>query len=259
MTEIRVERRGAAAIVTIDREPRRNALSRATLAELGALKEPLLGDDSLRAIIITGAGQRAFCAGADLKERLGMSEAQVRDQLRAYKTELSWLDESRVPVIAAINGAALGGGLELALLCDLRIAAPHATFAFPETGLGIIPAAGGTWRATRLLGAAAAKELILLGTRLDAAEALSAGLIHRVSASAERLLEDALSWLEPILKGAPLAQAAALAAIDAAEDLELAAGLEKEHALYERCLTSDDRTEALLAFSEKRPPIFQGR
>ena len=161
------------------------------------------------------------------------------------------------PVVAAIHGFALGGGLELALLCDLRVAAATATFALPETSLGIIPAAGGTQYLPRIVGAAKARELILLGTRIDAAEALRIGLIHRV-ATAE-VVEDTLRWLEPVTRGAPLAQRAALRALRAADRLDLDAGLEFERGCYETCLTSEDRVEALTAFAEKRRPSFKGR
>jgi enoyl-CoA hydratase/carnithine racemase len=164
-----------------------------------------------------------------------------------------------VPTVAAINGAALGGGLELALLCDLRVAAPEATFALPETSLGIIPAAGGTQYLPRIVGAAKAREMILLGTRVDATEALRIGLIHRLSAPETNVLDDTLRWIEPITHGAPIAQRAALRALRAAERLDLDAGLNFELSSYEACLTSEDRLEALAAFAEKRPPVFKGR
>ena len=129
-----------------------------------------------------------------------MSLDEVRAQLLRYRTDLAWLSTCPVPTIAAINGAALGGGLELALLCDLRVAAPHASFALPETSLGIIPAAGGTQYLPRIVGAAKARELILLGTRLSAAEALRIGLIHRICDAGVGVLEDALGWVAPITR-----------------------------------------------------------
>jgi len=243
----------------LQRESRRNAISREMLAEFAALREPLLSNRCLRAIVITGAGSSAFCAGADLKERLTLTHSEVQALLRAYRQDLGWLDTSPLPVVAAVNGVALGGGLELALLCDLRIAAPEAVFGLPETGLGIIPGAGGTQRLPRVVGEARATEMILLGRKLTAAEALAFGLIHRVSSSAEALLDETLAWIEPVLHGAPIAQAAALEAIGAAATTQLDAGLELELALYDRCLVSDDRQEALLAFAEKRRPEFRGR
>lgn len=253
-----LQRRDGALIVTIEREERRNALSQATLEAFGAVLRHHLSPDD-RAVIITGSGSRAFCAGADLKERRELSLDQVRAQLVRYRTDLAWLSTCPVPTVAAINGAALGGGLELALLCDLRVAAPHASFALPETSLGIIPAAGGTQYLPRIVGAAKARELILLGTRVSAADALRIGLIHRICDAAVPVLDDALAWIAPITRGAPLAQHAALRALRAADRLDIDAGLEFELACYEECLTSEDRVEALNAFAEKREPVFKGR
>jgi len=253
-----LSRRDGALIVTIEREERRNALSQATLEAFGAVFRHHLSPDD-RAVIITASGARAFCAGADLKERRDMSLDEVRAQLMRYRTDLAWLSTCPVPTIAAINGAALGGGLELALLCDLRVAAPHASFALPETSLGIIPAAGGTQYLPRIVGAAKAREMILLGSRVSAAEALRIGLIHRVCDAAVAVLEDALGWIAPITRGAPIAQKAALRALRAADRLDIDGGLEFERACYEECLASEDRVEALNAFAEKREPLFRGR
>jgi methylglutaconyl-CoA hydratase len=253
-----LRRQSGALIVTIERDDRRNALSLATLKAFGNVFRYHLGPDD-RAVIVTGSGARAFCAGADLKERSDMSLDDVRATLVRYRTDLAWLSTCPVPTIAAINGAALGGGLELALLCDLRVAAPHASFALPETSLGIIPGAGGTQYLPRIVGAAKARELILLGTRLSAAEALRIGLIHRICDAEVSVLDDALTWIGPITRGAPLAQHAALRALRAADRLDIDAGLEFELRCYEACLTSEDRVEALAAFAEKREPVFKGR
>ncbi len=256
---IRVDQRGTAAIWTIDRADRRNALSVATVVAFGKLAREAEDNPSIRAIVVTGSGDVAFCAGADLKERRGMGDDEVRAQLRRYRTELGPLDRSSKPVIAAINGVALGGGLELALACDLRVAAEHAVFGFPETSLGIIPGAGGTQRLPRVVGEGRAKEMILLGRRLTAAEALSWGLCNRVAAAGKSVVEDALEWIRPITEGAPIAQAAALSAIDRAFDVGLEVGLELEGVAYETTLVSEDRREALAAFAEKRPPRFRGQ
>ena len=256
---VRQERCGRAAVLTINRPERMNSLSRATLAEFAAAGRRLRKDGEIRALVVTGAGDRAFCAGADLKERQRMSEAEIREQLVAYRTDLGWLDRFPCPVVAAINGAALGGGLELALLCDLRVAAQHAELGLPETGLAIIPGAGGTQRLPRLVGPARAKELILLGRRVRAAEAERIGLINRVTPAGDSVLEDCLRWIGPILEGAPLAHRAALAAIDAAAEGSLQTGQELELELYESCLRSEDRREALGALREKRRPDFKGR
>jgi enoyl-CoA hydratase/carnithine racemase len=255
--ELSVERRGGAAVLTLNRPDRMNALSRALVAALGEAGRELQADSEVRAVILTGTGDRAFCAGADLKERAGMSEDDVLAMLRLYRTELLWLTRSRVPVVAAINGVALGGGLELALLCDLRVAVESAVLALPETSLAIIPAAGGTQRLPRVIGEARAKELILLGRRVTAQEALSFGLVNRVYPSTENLLDHTLELVRHITEGAPIAQSAALDALRAAE-LPFDEGLEAELRAYERCLRSEDRREALKAFQEKRRPVFRG-
>jgi methylglutaconyl-CoA hydratase len=256
---VRLERRGAVGVLVLDRADRRNALSRETLYAFGRLGRELVADDSVRAIVVTGEGDKAFCAGADLKERQGMSTDDVRLQVGLYRTELGVLDRSPKPVIAALNGVAFGGGLELALICDLRVAAPHAELALPETTLGIIPGAGGTQRLPRVVGEARAKEMILLGRKLGAAEALSWGLVNRVSPEGVPVLDDTLRWIEPISSGAPIAQAAALAAIEGSYDVPLPLGLELERVHYDETLRSEDRLEALRAYAEKRKPAFRGR
>ncbi|MGH7298212.1 MAG: enoyl-CoA hydratase-related protein [Polyangiaceae bacterium] len=256
---IRVDQRGAVAVWTIDRPDRANALSRATLLAFGKLAREVAANPSVRAVVVTGAGDKAFCAGADLKERQGMSENDVRVQVQLYRSELGPLDRSPKPVVAAINGAALGGGLELALCCDLRVAAPHAVLGLPETTLGIIPGAGGTQRLPRVVGEARAKEMILLGRRLTAGEALAWGLVNRVAAAGKSVVDDAIEWIAPIADGAPIAQTAALEAIDRALDVTLELGLELERVSYDRTIVSEDRREALAAFAEKRKPRFQGK
>lgn len=256
---LKLERRGKVAVVTLDRADRMNAMSRQMILEFGRIGGELSKDPSVRAVVLTGAGNQAFCAGADLKERRGMSDEEVRVQLRAYRTELAWLEPFPAPVVAALNGVTLGGGLELALLCDLRVAAEHALLGLPETTLGIIPGAGGTQRLPRLVGEARAKELILLGKRITAAHALAIGLVNRVSRPGTNVVDDTLEWIRPIVEGAPIALHAALRAVDASGELDLDAGLSREAELYESCLTSEDRKEALAAFAEKRAPIFKGR
>lgn len=255
---VKLLRRGAVAILVIDREARRNALSRETLLAFGRLGRECVADPTVRAIVVTGAGDKAFCAGADLKERQHMTPDDVRVQVGLYRTELGVLDRSPKPVIAALNGVAFGGGLELALVCDLRVAAPIAEVALPETTLGIIPGAGGTQRLPRIVGEARAKEMILLGRKLTAHEALAWGLVNRVSPEGADVLEDTLCWIEPIANGAPVAQSAALRAIDASYDTTLELGLELERVFYDETLRSADRVEALRAFAEKRKPAFTG-
>ncbi len=256
---IEVEQRGNVAVWTIDRPDRMNALSRATLRALGKLTREAVQNPSVRAIVITGRGEKAFCAGADLKERQGMTENDVRVQVELYRSELGPLDRSPKPVIAALNGVAFGGGLELALICDLRVAVATAKMGLPETTLGIIPGAGGTQRLPRLVGEARAKEMILLGRPLTAPEALAWGLVNRVVPEGANLIDDVLAWIDPIANGAPIAQAAALEAIDRSFDSTLEHGLELEKVSYDKVLVSEDRKEALTAFAEKRKPAFSGR
>jgi len=254
-----VEQRGTVAVWTIQRPDRMNSLSRDLLLAFGRLSREVASNPSVRAVVVTGAGDKAFCAGADLKERRGMSENDIRLQVDLYRSELGPLDRCPKPVVAAINGVALGGGLELALVCDLRVAASHAELGLPETSLGIIPGAGGTQRLPRLVGEARAKEMILLGRRLSAGEALAWGLVNRVTPSGTSVVDDAVAWLQPVAEGAPVAQAAALEAIDRSFDLPLAMGLEIEKVSYDKVLVSEDRREALEAFSAKRKPAFKGR
>jgi enoyl-CoA hydratase/carnithine racemase len=255
---VRLERRGTIAIVTLDRPERMNALSRSTVERLGAIGRELQADANVRACILTGAGDKAFCAGADLKERQGMTREQVREMLGLYRSELAWLASSDFPSVAAINGVALGGGLELALACDLRTMAEPATLGLPETSLAIIPGAGGTQRLPRLIGEARALDLILTGRRVGSAEALNFGLVNLVVPETRPLLQATLDWLTPLADGAPIAQRAALAAVRAAAHSPLEQGLAFERDQYERCLESRDREEALTAFAEKRKPLFRG-
>ena len=256
---LRVELRGTALILTLDRLERHNALSRQLIEELGRAARVAASDPAVRAIVLTGAGEKAFCAGADLKERQSLTKDQVREVVRLYRSEFGALDRSPKPVIAALNGVALGGGLELALMADMRVAAAHAQIGLPETSLAIIPGAGGTQKLPRIVGEARAKEMILLGRRLSAEEALTWGLVNRVVPAGANLVDDTLAFLKPILEGAPVAQAAALEAIDAGFDVDLATGMQLEILAYERVLVSEDRDEALRAFGEKRPPNYQGK
>jgi enoyl-CoA hydratase/carnithine racemase len=256
---VRVEQRGAVAVWTLDRPDRMNALSREMLLALGKLSREAATNASVRAVVITGAGDKAFCAGADLKERRTMSDDDVRALIDMYRSELGPLDRLPKPVVAAINGLALGGGLELALACDLRVASASAVLGLPETSIAIIPGAGGTQRLPRIVGEGRAKEMILLARRLEAAEALSWGLVNRVTPAGTSVVDDAVEWVAPIASGAPLAQAAALEAIDRGRDASLEIGLLLEKVSYEKTLASEDRREALAAFAAKRPPRFQGR
>jgi enoyl-CoA hydratase/carnithine racemase len=255
---VQVLRAGHVERWTIDREGARNAFDRGTMESLGQLAREADADPAVRAVVVTGAGDKAFCAGADLKERKGLSRDETRALLDLYRDTAGRIDRLSKPVIAAINGVALGGGLELALACDLRVADAHAVVGLTEVSLGIIPGAGGTQRLTRVVGAAKAKELILFARRLSADEAAHLGILHRV-ADADGAQALAMSMAAQLAKSAPIAVAAALAAIDGAMDGTLDEGLDLERRCYERALTSEDRDEALRAFAEKRAPRFLGR
>lgn len=253
------ESQNGIAVITLNRPEKMNRMDNALMDGLHDAWKRLMASDQDRVAVLTGSGDKAFCAGADLKERQGMTENDIRVQVELYRSELGPLDRSPKPVIAALNGVAFGGGLELALVCDLRVAAAHVKLGLPETTLGIIPGAGGTQRLGRIVGEARAKEMILLGRRLDAAEALAWGLVNRVTPAGVNLVDDTLAFIEPIANGAPIAQAAALEAIDRSFDVTLEHGLELEKVSYDKVLVSADRREALTAFAEKRKPTFAGK
>ncbi len=255
--ELRVERRGAVELWTIDGEARRNAISMALLRELGEHLGRVRSDRALRCLVLTGAGDKAFCAGADLKERAGMSAEDVHRFHEGLRTALRGLEHAPQVVVAAINGAAMGGGLELALACDLRIASEAAALGLPEVSLGIIPGGGGTQRLARLVGVARAKDLVLTARRIGAAEALAMGLVTRIAPQA-RLLGEALALAEQVARNAPVSLRQAKRAIDDGFHLPLEEALALENRLYQACLGTKDRVEALRAFAEKRPPVFTG-
>jgi len=255
--EWNVERVGAVERWTILGETRRNSLTMALLAELIGHQVRATSDRTLRAVIVTGAGEKAFCAGADLKERARMDDGAVAGFHRAIRAAFDGFEALPQPVIAAINGVALGGGLELALACDLRVAAQGAELALPEVGLGIIPGAGGTQRLPRVIGAARAKDLILTARRMGAAEALAVGLVTQVVPGPE-LQEAALALAQRVTRHAPISLRQAKRAVDGGLSLPLAQGLDLENALYQACIPTSDRREALAAFAERRIPDFKG-
>ncbi|RKY22472.1 MAG: enoyl-CoA hydratase [Planctomycetota bacterium] len=256
---VTLERDGALAWLVLDRPDVMNALSYPTLARLGELVQQLSVDRSARVVLITGRGERAFCAGADLKERKGFSEQQTRDFVARIGDTFSAVAALPQPTIAVLNGVAYGGGLELALACDLRVAAADVKLGLTETSLAIIPGAGGTQRLPRVVGLSRAKDLILSARRVAADDALAMGLVDRV-APREGLRTAAQQLAGAIAANGPLAVAAAKAALDvAASGASLEDGLVAERELYlERVLPSADRLEALAAFREKRPPVFRG-
>jgi len=256
-----VEQRGPAAFVTLNRPEAANALSEGLVAALGKAFAQLAADvkhgADIRAVVVTGAG-KAFCAGADLKERRAMTLEQTWAFLDVLNGLMNAIAAFPRPVIAAINGAAFGGGLELALACDLRVAADTAEMGLTEVRIGVIPGAGGTQRLARVASVAAAKELILTGRRVRAQRARELGIVAEVVPAAD-LAAAAAKLADDIAAAGPLAVAAAKRAIDGGAALELADGLALEAACYEEVLASEDRNEGLNAFAEKRAPAFKGR
>ncbi|MCU0224222.1 MAG: enoyl-CoA hydratase-related protein [Acidobacteria bacterium] len=244
------------ARITLDAPPV-NALSRALVRAICEAAVAVAGRPGLRAVLVAARG-KAFCAGADLKERRGLSDAEALEAVRGIGAAAQALADIPVPTIAVLQGAALGGGFELALGCDLRLAAEGAKLGLPECSLAIIPGAGGTQRLARLVGPARAKHWIL-AARVEPAEvALQAGLVDEVL-PAERLEARALELAAAIARCAPLALRAAKRAIDEGLDAaSLAAGLDVESRCYATIVPTEDRREALEAFVEKRPPRYRG-
>lgn len=244
-------------LMTLNRPEAANALSIKMLEQLRDAVAACKFDRSVRCIVVTGAGEKAFCAGADLKERAGMDMNQVRRTVSLIRQSINDVEALPQPVIAAVNGAAVGGGMELALACDIRIASETATFALTETSLGIIPGAGGTQRLPRLIGKGRAKELIFTARKIDAKEAWDMGLVE-VVALPESLLDKALEIAGQIVRNAPIAVAEAKFAIDKGCDADLSTGLAIEQNAYEVTIPTKDRLEGLQAFKDKRPPLFKG-
>ena len=259
MSEVVVARDGAVAWITIDRPDARNALSLAVNRELASVCASLAADGGVRAVVITGGGTAAFCAGADLKERRGVAAADTGPYIDAIAGAINAVGALRVPTIAAMNGSAYGGGLELALACDFRVCVEGAEMGLTEVRLGIMPGAGGTQRLPRLIGVAAAKELILLGRRVTASRALSLGLVSAVVPSVSDLRAAVDGMVAELAGCAPLSVAQAKIAIEDGIVLPMDEALALERRCYDVTLYSDDRNEGLRAFAEKRPPKFTGR
>jgi enoyl-CoA hydratase/carnithine racemase len=258
MADLVVEYRGAAAWVTLNRPDARNALSRAVNLELQELAAMLDERDDVRAVVLTGTGDKAFCAGADLKERRGVPAAETGPYLNAIGGAINRFAELHKPTICAMNGSAYGGGLELALACDFRILVEGAEVGLTEVKLGIMPGAGGTQRLPRLVGEARAKELILLGRRIGAARALEIGLVNQVvpRAGLPGAVEGLLAELATC---APLSVRFSKEAIERGYGKPISEGLDIERECYDGTLFSADRDEGLAAFAEGRPPRYQGR
>ncbi len=244
------------ALVTLDRPEVRNALNDALLAQLAGALRALDADDACRCIVMTGAGDRAFAAGADVREMLEETPASliVRDRFARWDDVAA----THTPMIAAVRGFALGGGLELALLCDMIVAGDDARFGQPEINLGVMPGAGGTQRLTRAVGKARAMELILTGRQIDAAEADAIGLVTRV-VPAEQTLEAALELAARVAAMPPLAVLAATASVRSADELPLTEGVALERRRFHLLFGTEDQREGMTAFLEKRAPTWRGR
>jgi len=252
-----VERRGAVAIITINRPEKRNALNIKTREEGAAALEQLQADDGVRVVIITGAGDKAFIAGADIGEFAGRT-ALTQRAIMLGRSLFTAIDVFPKPVIAMVNGYCLGGGCELALACDLRIASETAAFGQPEINLGIIPGGGGTQRLTRLIGEGKSMELILTGEIIDAATALNLGLVNHV-VPADQLEAKTMEIANRMAEKSPIALRMAKEAVKLASRSNLDEGLRREVDLFALCFSSEDKDEGVGAFLEKRKPSFKGK
>ncbi|TCS94642.1 enoyl-CoA hydratase-related protein [Hazenella coriacea] len=257
MSVVQWEKNDGISILTIQRPEVYNCLNRETLQTLSQILEELCHDRTTRVVVITGEGEKSFCSGADLKERRTFTEDQVRQYIRLIRETFNQIEQLPKPVIAAVNGLALGGGMELALACDLRVADERAVMGLTEVSLGIIPGAGGTQRLPRLIGKAKAKELIFMAKKVTAHEAESLGLVNQVT-SAGKSLEVALQMAEVMKQQAPLSLMQAKSAIDQGLEVSLSVGLAFETKAYEILIPTQDRLEGLAAFKEKRKPNYHG-
>ncbi|NOT34864.1 MAG: enoyl-CoA hydratase [Candidatus Eisenbacteria bacterium] len=253
-----VETRGAVTIVTVNRPEVLNALNRATLIELDAAAQTFVEDPAQHALIVTGQGEKSFIAGADIAELAALDSRGAVEASRFGQRVYDRFELSPKPVIAAINGYALGGGCELALACHLRIASENAVLGLPEVTLGIIPGYGGTQRLPRLIGPGRALELMLTARRVKADEAERIGLVNRV-VPRDQLLDEAEKLALAILKNGPLAIAAVLESVQRGLQTGLNEALRFESALFGMMFASHDTPEGLQAFLEKRPPRFERR
>jgi enoyl-CoA hydratase len=254
---ILVERRGSVAIITINRPEKRNALNIQTRAEGAAILDEVRADDSVRVVVFTGAGDKAFIAGADIAEfrnRTAITQREVMLERGLFNA----IDTFPKPVVAMINGYCLGGGCELALACDIRVASNKASFGQPEINLGIIPGGGGTQRLTRLVGEGKAMELILTGEIIDAQTAYALGLVNHV-VPADQLETKTMAIANRIAEKSPIALRLAKEAIKLASRSSLDEGLRREVDLFALCFSSEDKDEGVTAFLEKRKPEFKGK
>jgi enoyl-CoA hydratase len=256
MPELVTIGRGPITEIVLDNPPL-NLVTVELTRQLGALLTEVAADRAVRAVVVTGSGDRAFCAGSHVGEFESLRGRVGEGKLLLEKYVYRQLAELPMPTIAAIEGAALGGGLELALCCDLRVASERATLGMPELRLGVIPGSGGTQRLPRVVGPARAKELILLGEIIDARTAEGHGLVNRVVPAGEAM-DAAREWAATIASRGPLAEREAKRLIDLASETELDAGMAAELDASERIFSSNDMIEGARAFFDKRPPEFSG-
>jgi enoyl-CoA hydratase len=245
-------------LITINRPEKRNALNHAVIGELGEAFRIATQDPAIKAIILTGAGDKAFVAGADIGELATVGAVDAERLSRRGQEVFRALETLRKPSVAAVNGYALGGGLELAMSCTIRIASPEAKLGQPEVRLGIVPGYGGTQRLPRLVGRGRALDLLLTGEPIDAAEAHRIGLVNAIAAQPE-LIETARQWSRKVLANGPLAVALTMEAVDAGLDSGIDAGLRFEAMAFGITAASEDRREGAMAFLEKRKAAFTGR
>ena len=250
--------KGKVAVISFNRPEAMNALSTQMAREILAALEEMEEDDGVFAAVLTAEGDRAFCVGADLKERKTMSKEEMKKQRALFVRTFSAVAMFPKPLVAAVNGYALGGGCEFALGCDFIIAAENAVFGLPEVGLAIIPGGGGTQLLPRVIGRNRAKELIFTGRRIPAAEALRLGLVNYV-VPREELMKKTMEIMEEIIQNGPVALRQAKRAINLGLEVDLATAFALEAECYNVCLATEDRDEGLRAFNEKRKPVYKNR
>jgi len=253
-----VEEKDGVAVLTLNRPQLMNSFNFPLLNALKEHVDALRFKTDIRVVIITGSGQKAFCAGADLKERATLDEQRVKEFIFTIRDLFTSIEYLNKPVIAAVNGVALGGGTELALACDIRIAASNASLGLTETRLAIIPGAGGTQRLPRLVGRGKAKELIFTGRRINAQEALQIGLVNQVYEK-DLLMAECLKMAAMICETGPIAIEQAKYAINYGLETDLHTGLGIESNAYWTVIPTEDRLEGLAAFKEKRKPVYKGK
>lgn len=253
-----VEEKNQAILLTMNRPLVMNCLNFDLLYALRDQIEILQYRTDIRCVIITGAGEKSFCAGADLKERASLTQEEVKKFILTIRNLLTSIQNLPIPVISAVNGIALGGGTEVALASDIRIASDNASMGLTEARLAIIPGGGGTQRLPRIIGVAKAKELIFTGRRVNAEEALRIGLVNQVT-TPENLLDACMEMADMIAQTGPIAVEMAKYAIDKGIETDLATGLAIESNAYRVTIPTEDRVEGLTAFREKRKPVYKGR